>query len=541
MSDKEKDVKDLGRGSFWLFVGIMAGRVLGIVFAMIMTRLFPQEEIGLYSIALSTISLFTIFTDFGISGIIQTYVGNYYGKEDYERIKKLMHLVFALGVGSSLVIVGGFWLFPGELASFSSNKTELVPILGIFSIYLVLNALFTIGQYFVLSFRQAKQTSLSQTIQLISRIALIPVALAVWGASAASLTVLFVVSFGLGTVFVLYYAWRIYSGFPTTMDTVRYKELAGEVLPFGLAMMGGSVVATIFSNIDRILLDSLLEGGNSASLIAIYAICLSFGTLLQVFSSAIGGIFIPIIANIHGKNENDFSKISELTNTSTKWSLLATGSLFVFILLFPSEILGVLYGNDYAQGGTTLFLIVLGFFFFTIGYSWKNAFIALKRAGLNFGITVSGLVISLAINLFGIPIYGIEAAGAAFMSFYLSTFALAYYYGNKKFGFGFLGWFGRSILLLIALFIVFFFLKGMLVSLVHSLFVPLEELANREKFALLFELGIIFSIISAIYALGIIYLRLLNKNEIVLIGSFLRKARIPGGIVVRIEKLPHAD
>ncbi len=124
MTDSQKDYKDLGRGSAWLFTALFLSRFLGLLFTIIIARLYSSSEVGLYYLAFSTVGLFTIFTDFGIASTLQTYASYYYGKNDYERLRKLTHIIFAIGIVSSLILVALFFTFATPIAVFLKNITS---------------------------------------------------------------------------------------------------------------------------------------------------------------------------------------------------------------------------------------------------------------------------------------------------------------------------------------------------------------------------------------------------------------------------------
>ncbi len=539
--EHEKDYTDLGRGSFWLFIGLFLGRFLGIVFTMVMTRIFPASEIGKYNLALSTIALLTVFTDFGLTNTIQTYVSNYYGKESYKKIRKLTMLMMAIGMAASIIVFGFIYVFTDIVAGFANNG-QIIPVLRVLAVYIILNSLFSLCQSFIMCFRKAKETALSQSVQIISRIALIPVALQFFGSSAISLTMLFLLSFGLGALLILYYFVKTYRQLPESKESADYRSVGREALPFAVTVMGAGIVNTIFSNSDRVLLSRFLPAESATTMIAIYSIALGFGSFLQIFSSAIGGMFVPVVANIHGRDEQDFSKINRLTDTSTKWSLVLTGPLFIFLLLFPSDILGILYSDVFASGGQTLALITLGFFFFTIGYSQKNVFPSVKRADISFNMMVLGLIINVIMNIVLIPQWGITGAAFSFMVFYLVTLIIAMIYSKKLFGFKFGKWLAPYLAIFILLFAVIYPIRQ---TAIDTITLPLSKMISRgmttEKIANVLGLGALFLILSGGYLVAVFHLKLLNKNDMELLVAFMKKSRMPGSMISLVGRLPHSE
>src|SRR3989338_2583439 len=539
--EKGKDYKDMGKRSVWLFFGVFLGRFLGIIFTIIIARLFPLEEVGIYYLAFSVISLFTVFTGFEFVSTLQTYGAYYNGSGKTDHLRKLVKLSFILGAITSIITFAFFIFFSKDISLYFGN-TQVSSPLKILAIYFILNSFFGLAIAFVTVFRLMKEVSITQISQLVSKILLIPVVLYFFGANAASLSLIFIISFSIGVIISLYYFFILYKSIEKPrIEKITYSQLIMELLPFTSAIIITNIISTVFSSSDRILLGYFMEPISSASLIAVYSISLGFGTFLQIFSSAIGGIFIPIIASIHGRDEKDFSKINNLTNSSTKWSFLATGPLFLFFMIYPSEILGTLYGPDYSSGGSTLFLIILGFLFFTLGYSQKNAFSALKRADLGFKITIVGVISNIGLNLMLIPRLGIEGAAFSFMFFYFVTSILAAYYSKKFFGFNFSSWLLPFFGFFLFLFVTLSFVRVSLFSVINSFIASPFSSFGLSHFSVFFVLGLLFLFMTSIYVVGAVYLRLLDRNDIKLLSSFLRKLKVPSYFINIVNKLPYSE
>ena len=222
----EKDYKELGKGSFWLFIGLFFGRFLGIVFTILMTRLFNVDEVGMFYLAFSVINFFTIFTGFELTGTLQTYSAYYYGKQKWDHLRKLIKAIFLVGLATSRVLFIAFLLFSNQISAYFNNM-DLPDLIKVFALYFIINSVFTLEQAFTVSFRLTKEASLAQLVQTVSKIVLIPVAIYFFGATSMSLTVLFIISFALGLIPATYHFLKVYTALPAPKkDESTYKEVA---------------------------------------------------------------------------------------------------------------------------------------------------------------------------------------------------------------------------------------------------------------------------------------------------------------------------
>ena len=75
------------KNSTWNLISIFGGKVGSFIFTIVLARMLMPELFGLYSLALSTILFFTIFSELGIGTSMLTYVSKSLGKNDPKKAK----------------------------------------------------------------------------------------------------------------------------------------------------------------------------------------------------------------------------------------------------------------------------------------------------------------------------------------------------------------------------------------------------------------------------------------------------------------------
>ncbi|MEK6982277.1 MAG: flippase [Candidatus Micrarchaeota archaeon] len=533
--EEEEGYKEIAKGTFWQFASFTAVKVLGLIFTIFIAREFAKETIGQFYAAFGIISLATILSDPGLSNVLSVYVSGYYGKKNYNTVKKLIRLVFHFGILLSAILVMGFFLLSKEVATFF-NTPQIAPLIQILSFYILLYSLFTMAQAAILGFKKSKDAAISMVIQTLSRLLLLYPVIMIFGKGAEIFTWLFLLSFGAGTVIHVYYVWKYYKELQNSDENVEEKELRKEITPFGIASFAGVLINNVFGNSDKIFLAYFLGSQGSAD-IAVYVLALGLATLVQMFSSSIGSIFVPVVSHMHADNEENYEKIVTVTNTALKWTLMLALPIFVFLLVYPSEILSVMYGQGYANGGTTLIILTVAFIAFTLGYHQRNVFYSIKKADVATKITGISLVITLVMYYLLIPIYGIVGAALSYLGFYFVSLVLTQIESKKLFKFNFYNTIYKIIAMGLILFVLNFGIKILLYDKISSVIMKLP-LAGATKFL---ELGVLFAPVATLF-LGLIfigkYFTIFTKSEIEIFSQWLKKAKIPDIIISIINKIP---
>ena len=76
--------------------------------------------------------------------------------------------------------------------------------------------------------------------------------------------------------------------------------------------------------------------------------------------TAVGGIFAPMIARMHGSGEH--ARLEELYRVSTKWAVYVSLPMLVLIVTMPRELITLLFGARYAVGWSALVILGVGQF-----------------------------------------------------------------------------------------------------------------------------------------------------------------------------------
>ena len=181
-----------------------------------------------------------------------------------------------------------------------------------------------------------------------------------------------------------------------------------EVLSYSLLIILGGSAASVLVEIDKVMINQFVKIEN----VAYYGVAVYIATVIIVPSRAMHQITYPLTAEL--LNRGDFFGLETLYKKTSLTLFIASGILFLLILL-NLEDLYLLLPETYRDGFYIVFLIGMAKVFDSLLGNNNSILYNSKyyRTLLLFGVGLAALTIVL--NLFLIPAYGLE--GAALASF----------------------------------------------------------------------------------------------------------------------------
>lgn len=186
----------------------------------------------------------------------------------------------------------------------------------------------------------------------------------------------------------------------------------------------------IFLNgrLDLLFVGSLLTEKDAG----IYAVAMRGAELIAFIAIAANITLGPKIAQLH--HERALDAISGLTSRTAVLTTLMAAPLALLLILFGSQVLDILYGNEYAAGGVAMAILAAG----------QLASVVLGPAGLTLNMTehaalsvralLAGVILNAVLNAILIPRFGIEGAAMASATGLLSCNILRWHWTRSYLG-----------------------------------------------------------------------------------------------------------
>ena len=324
------------------FASLAVIKVASLIFTVIMARILMPELFGLYSLAISTIILFSSFSDFGINQALVRYVSKSLGNKNDKKagayVKYLFKLKIVLLLGSSIIII-----LASNLIANSYYKKPIFLALLAGSFYILFSGLLSFIDKLFYSANKFRYPFYKELFLQISRMIIIPlVALFALKQGLSSELSLFwmVLGFSLIFFFSLIFVMSFVKRHLPFLQDQSYKlkirekrEITRFILPLTTIALSG----VFFSYIDMIMLGRFVLAEYIGFYRAAFSLIGSVGAVVG-FSAAL----FPIFSRLKGKRlERGFKKTRNLTLLA---SILAT----IVTILLSSIIVTLIFGRDYS-------------------------------------------------------------------------------------------------------------------------------------------------------------------------------------------------
>jgi O-antigen/teichoic acid export membrane protein len=159
-------------------------------------------------------------------------------------------------------------------------------------------------------------------------------------------------------IIILMYIFYKYKILPNVRISWKFDlEMFKKTMSFGLYMLGFSIFAVIFNQLDKTVIGIFL----STSLLTFYLIPLSISGINQQINGKILQVMFPLSAELMAKN--NIAKLQELFYRSLKMTIIVGLTVSIPLIAFSHPILSLWISKEMADSSSSILIIlVIGFF-----------------------------------------------------------------------------------------------------------------------------------------------------------------------------------
>lgn len=207
------------------------------------------------------------------------------------------------------------------------------------------------------------------------------------------------------------------------------RALLRRMLRYGLPVMVAGIAFTINEVFDKYLLSELLPMSQDAARAEVgkYAACYKLAMFMTLFATAFRLGIEPFFFS-HAQSENPKRAYAQITNY-----FVVLGSVILLAVVVFADVLKVLFiqNEAYWEAMTIVPIILLASFFLGVYHNLSVWYKVTDRTRFGAVISIVGAVITIAINVIFIPVYGYYASAWATLAAYGSMMVLSYLLGRK--------------------------------------------------------------------------------------------------------------
>jgi O-antigen/teichoic acid export membrane protein len=330
--------EDSARGSFFLISGSAVSTVIMAVQAIVITNLLGPELYGQYTLALLVPYVIFLVTDLGLGNGVTRFAAAYNIRGESGRLARLIKrtLIVKFSIGLLFLIVN--FVFAGWFASLLQR-----PFLALY-------------------IQLASIAILFQALSSVISIGLVAIGFGIAGSVIG--TVASYVATGTVSVLMLFMFFRRIPKTQTINDTgADFRDMMTYSAPLYVSLLFTGIISfyQLFV-LARFAAD--VDIGN-------YKAALNFGALVAIVSVPLTTVLLPAFCKLESCTEDRIKSFFKIAN---KYSAFLVAPVAIFIIVFSSQIVDVIYRGEYPSAGGYLAIYCFVYLLVGIGYITLTSF-----------------------------------------------------------------------------------------------------------------------------------------------------------------------
>ncbi len=385
----------------------------GLLYLPVLSKIWGTFYYGVWSQVTVTLGVFLPFVALGIPTAMNRFLPIKKGRE----LSKGFYSAFLVMFLSSIFVGALILIFSSSLAAYffgGAAQAVVVKIITLLLASLVLN-------HSIAALLQAKRriklyTSISTVQLIIETVGVIAMVL-------FNFAIVPVLLFLVATKIVIFAAVWLFWVLPEIGISYPQFSIMKKYLKFG--------VPTIFAGFGYWLLNVgdryVIAFFKGASDVGIYSVAYKTGAILLLVIYAIYFVLFPTLSKL--RDEKQFNEIKKYVARIFKLFIIFSLPAFFGLLALSHPIIRSISTIEFAsKSGLVAPIVSLGILFYGIFLLYALVILAENKTKLYAKILLLGAAINLILNLWLVPIYGIEAAAWTTLFSFLLIAILAYYF-----------------------------------------------------------------------------------------------------------------
>ena len=382
-------------------------------------RTLSIEAYGLFYALIAFMGLIGRFNDLGTSPALVHYLPKYIHEKATKKIKAAITTVFIIEITTAIIIAITVLLLKKTLAQTYFKTNLAITVLPIFAFIFIVQNINDILVNVFKGYRKEALYSSMNPIRLLIVLIMSAIAATIFKENIITIFSLIWVSSFLVNV-IIYTPFLIKpKQILKTKILVFDKKTTKELFKYGIFVMLTGIAGIFLGRIDTIMLTAF-KGVKQTGL---YETALPIAGILLTTTIPITTFLFPQISHYYHTKQNKAIKTTMQTIYNTGIFLFLPIS--VIIMMYPQEIITIMFGQKYLQAKTALQILTAGYIFAVlhgINTTILNGTGQIKETSK---IIYTGAITNIILNLIMIPKLGITGAAIATSTSTLIMFMLS--------------------------------------------------------------------------------------------------------------------
>lgn len=407
--DKYRNMSIPAKAGLWFTISAFMQRAVAFLSTPIFTRLLTTEQYGVVSVFNTWEQLIAILCTFNLF-----YGGFNNGMRDYKDRRD----EYVSAIQGLITVITVVWLIVyGVGISFWSELLEMRPHLVLLMFLQIVTgaalSLWAARERFEFKYKALMVITVTNTF-LGAVVPIIAILLSPPENGAEARIISHAVS--VACVCGCVYIYNLKKG-----RTFFSKELWKAAFLFNLPLLPHYLSTMILNHSDRIMIGKMV----GASEAGIYSVAYSAAMILNILSTSINHSFAPWI---YGEiDKRDYSRIAKVGNAMFSGMAL----ILMMLIAFAPECILIFAGTKYTEAVKIIPSVTASLYFIFMYQIFANVEFYYKRNKFIAYASMSGAVLNLILNYFGIKRFGYIAAGYTTLLCYI-VFGLSHFFFMRR-------------------------------------------------------------------------------------------------------------
>lgn len=394
-------LKTIAKGAGIVFVGVTLSKLITYAYRIIVARI-GTAEYGILSLALALFGIATVFAVAGLNVGVVRYFAFYRAKQDEARARGVLFsslkVTALLGVLLAVILI----IFGRDIARVF-HEEQLFPILVLFAIGIPFYAM---KEVFLAAITAAKQmvhnvlvrNIFEGAVKLLLTVALVFLGFGLLGAAWAHLIAL------VAATLLGFYLLQTKT---FSLMSAHVSSVSRELLFYSIPVMFTTLFAQLISWTDVLMLGYY----RTASEVGVYNAALPTAALLSIIPGGILTLFVPVMTELLATQKS--REFSSTYQTSSKWIFVMNLAIFLLLVFFADSVLELLFGIEYAAGGSSLVILAIGYLAYQTFAASLQVLNVIEKTRLVMIDTLIAAAVNIILNALLIPQYGMMGGAIA--------------------------------------------------------------------------------------------------------------------------------
>ncbi len=399
------------KATIWITISTFFIKGLGFITSPVFTRIMPEAEYGMYSVFQSYINLLLIITTWELQiGAYQR--GIFLYKSEKEKFTTAIQLLINIITSLAFLLILVFHKRFNELTGFTIELQILM-----FFYYLTWPSYFLWMADKKKTYKYRAITSASIIYTMLTLLAEILSVLLISNTAVIRISALLITSCLFSIPF-----WIKNARFSQIFENWnKVKEYWKFCLLFGIPLIFNSLSFLVLAQADRVMITKMVGPEQTA----FYSLACSIAGVVDVFQKSINQTLLPWrYQKLDDKNYKSIRKV-------TMSLLIFYGGLVLVFLLVIPEGMKLIYPDSYYEAVYSIAPVVAGGFFMFMYSMFVNVESYYKKTKYILYVSLVCSVTNIALNYFGIKLFGYIACGYTTLTCYV-LLAVGHYIFMKK-------------------------------------------------------------------------------------------------------------